>query len=761
MSSSSSRSQSSSPFLLCALLAVAGCTPVTTEPPPAPAPEPGPLRAQVSTRPLDLPVGIALGGHLRSRPRTDPGSPWAKQLPASRGLHSEPTARALVLDNGVTSVAFVRLDTCLVSPTLRSRVLGLLRDAGLEHELFLHASHTHAGPARFQPPARLGSSTGTDFVSLVMDGYDAEVETRMATAIVAAITEAAGRLVPVALGVATVDGSEFNHDRRCENDPVYGPGYRDTDFTVVRLDEVTATGTRPLAALAHFAMHGTMLSSDCTFISTEGTGAIERAAGDLLGVPVMFVQGGAGDVSPAGSPLGHSGLQGVERQGRVAGARVAEAFARATPRAPSAQARLEVKHRGVLLTREAIGYGDGEFSMGPAIQCGFAGEGTCGAVRADPSDVVCFAIEPQRPFRTALTLLRVEGLLFVSLPGEPSTGVARKARAALAPLGAETVLPVGYAQDHYGYLLEEDDWLRGGYEPTVSPWGWKFGAYLLAELGEFVATIDQPQPVPDLRPVAPATPRPATDALGEPAIVTEPADAERLTVHTFAFEGGDPTLGTPRVALERESGGAFSPVPASATRVVVNGPEVLLRYEATPTFVAEPTATVRRHRWTAQFETLPSTAPGRYRLVASGTTQRAGTARAYRLESRVFEVTRSTAARLSASRLTDGRLAVEARFPPNPEQDLEGDPVGGWRSWDDEADPRVGARVRGGQLGATLRAPDGTSTAVSLTWSAGDERYVGPALNTPGAWTLEVERGGLADDFGNTSPAATLDVSVP
>ena len=69
---------------------------------------------------------------------------------------------------------------------------------------------------------------------------------------------------------------------------------------------------------------------------------------------------------------------------------------------------------------------------------------------------------------------------------------------ALAPLGATTVLPVGYAQDHYGYLLEEDDWLRGGYEPTVSAYGWKFGPYLLAQLEDFVATIDGPQEAPDL-----------------------------------------------------------------------------------------------------------------------------------------------------------------------------------------------------------------------------------------------------------------------
>jgi neutral ceramidase len=758
MESRSARSKWKSLLLL--LVGVAACTPVT-EPPP-PAPEPGPLRAQVSKRHLDLPVGIAMGGYLRTRPRSDPGSPWAKQLPASRGVHTEPTALALVLSNEATTVAFVRLDACLTSRTLRSRVRAALDAAGLsEVELFLHASHSHAAPARFMPPARLGSATGTDFVSLVMDAYDAEAEARMTDAIVAAIADARAGLVPVSLGVATADGSDFNGDRRCENDPVYGRDFRDTDFTVLRLDAVTDAGPKPLAALAHFAMHGTMLGSGNSLLSTEVTGAVELAASDRLGVPVMYVQGAAGDVSPAGSPLGHAGLQAMERQGRAAAARVAEAWARATPGAPKAVSRLDFLERGVLLTRDALGYPDGEFTSAPAIQCAAGGPGECGAFKSDPKDVVCLPLEPWKPFRTALSLLRVDDVLFLSLPGEPSTGISRKVRTALAPLGAATVLPVGYAQDHYGYILEEDDWLRGGYEPTVSGWGWKFGPYLLAELETFVATIDEAQPAPDLAPFPAATTREPTESLGAPAVVTEPADAPRLTVHTFAFEGGDPTLGTPQVALEREVSGAFVAAQASATRAVVNGPEVLLRYEASPTFTAEPTATARRHLWTAQLETVPGTSSGRYRLVASGRARRGAEFVTYRLESRPFEVTPAEAARTEAARLGDGRLAVTARFTPNPARDVDGDPVGGWRSWDDDSDPRVGALLRGGQLVGSLQPPAGAASTVTLAWSDTASAWVGPALSTSGTWTLTVDASASADAHGNRVPAGSVVVVVP
>ena len=158
------------------------------------------------------------------------------------------------------------------------------------------------------PPARLGSATGTDFVSLVMDHYDAEVETRMVNAIVEAVTDAFAHLEPVSVGIASVEAGDFNADRRCENDPVYGHDFRDTALTVVRLDVVDEAGNpvRPLTALLHYAMHGTVLGSDNTLQSTEAPGALELYASDLLGIPAMYVQGAAGDVSPRGDAFGHA-----------------------------------------------------------------------------------------------------------------------------------------------------------------------------------------------------------------------------------------------------------------------------------------------------------------------------------------------------------------------------------------------------------------------------------------------------------------------
>jgi neutral ceramidase len=752
-------SRSLSTFVVCGLLLACSA------PPAPPPPSPGPLRGAMATRLLDLPVGVSMGGYLRARTSADPGSPWARQLPASRGVHAEPTARVLVLTNGVTRLAMVRLDTAITSPSLRSRVLGLLAAEGEgDTRLLLYASHTHAGPARFMPPARLGSSTGTDFVSLVMDHQDAEVEARLARTIADAAHDAFAHLEPLSVGVATVEAGDFNSDRRCENDLLYGKDFRDTAMTVIRLDVVgdDAMPVRPFAALLHYAVHGTVLGSENTLFSTEAPGALELYASDLLGIPAMFVQGAAGDVSPRGDSFQHGDLQLLERQGRAAAVLAAEAFARAAPGPAPAQARLDYLERGVLVSREAIGYAQGEFPEGGGLQCSAGGQGACGAVVSTPGEVLCLPLERRKPTRTTVSLLRLgDELAFLTMPGEPGTGLSRKLQAALAPLGARHALVVGYAQDHFGYLLEADDWLRGGYEPTVSAWGWKFGPYLLAEVEAFVATIGERQPAPDLlAPLDGGAPRPVSASLRAPLIVTEPESGERLGTHLLAFEGGDPALGLPRVSLERRDGAGFSPVLASPTRPVVNGPELLLRYDATPTFRAEPEATSRTHLWTVQFETLPSTPLGQYRLVARGSARAAaGEPQPYELVSAAFEVKASTAVSGRARLTADGRLALSGRFPPNPTLFAPGrdDVIGNYRVRDMDASPTDGARARGASgstVEASLRAPDGTTQAATLAWSDAEDAFVSAPLTTPGAWSVDVAPGALRDRDDNRNGLA-------
>ncbi|MCA2979945.1 MAG: neutral/alkaline non-lysosomal ceramidase N-terminal domain-containing protein [Myxococcaceae bacterium] len=723
-----------------------GCGPST--------PSTGPLRAGVATALVEVPVGAPTGGYSRSKAGDDPGSPWANTFPSTRGVHTDATARALALSNGVARVAFVRIDVCLITPSLRTRIRQLLDAAGEKGTFIVQATHTHGHVARFFEPVRIASATGPDFVALGMDTYDAELEVRIASAAVRAITDAFAGLVPVSVGSAVVDASGLNVDRRCENDPLYGPEYRDPSLTVVRFDEVDSSGApvRPLTALTRFSVHGTVMSGANPLLTTDVTGAMELAASDALGVPVVFAQGAAGDVSPKTPALGFDGTQQLEWSGLEFARLAKQAFTEAAPGPARPTSTLRHVERGVLLTREALGYPRGQFPEYGGIGCMVGGK-SCREPFQTPVDegaLLCGPVQPRPKLRTAVSLLELDDLAVVTLPGEVTTRVGQLALEALAPLGARRAMVFGYAQDHYGYLLEQDDFLRGGYEPTVSPWGWRMGQYLVGEIAALVSTRTEPQEKPtDAIPPEP-TARPVVDSEAAPAIVTDTVALQRLETATFAFTGGDPGLGTPTVALEREEAGAFVPVKASPTRAVVNGPEIIRRYAATPTFAAQPMAMRRRHLWTASWETLPDTALGRYRLVATGRAQVSGQTQTFRLESAPFTVAASGGISALRARLVDGRLVLEPRFAPNPIGFEQGDPVRNLRVRDLESRPTDGALARGSAVEVSVQPPGGSPTTSMAAW---DEARRGYSVELPagpaGTWELSIAAGACTDRNGN------------
>ncbi len=737
------------PFLFTALVA---CGPPTPS-----APKAGPLRAGVATVVVDVPVGAPTGGYSRTASARDPGSPWAQNFPATTGVHTDMTARALALTNGLTRSALVRLDVCLITPSLRARIRQKLDAAQEPARFVVQATHTHGGVARYFEPTHIGTATGPDFVAFGMDVYDPELDDRLATAAAKSIIDAFATLERVSVGAAVADGAAFNTDRRCENDPVYGPDFRDRSISVVRFDVVDEAGVpvRPLTALVNFAVHGTVMSGNNTLLTSDAPGAIELAASDRLGVPVVFLQGSAGDVSPRGSALGFEGTQRLEWAGQAAAKIIEAAFTRAQPAVAPGAGRLTHVDRGVLLTREALGYEKGTFPEHGGIGCMLGGP-SCTDVRLTPVDMgalLCAPVEPRPRLRTPMALLQIEDVALITLPGEPTTAVGQKVAATLAPLGASMNLVLGYAQDHYGYLLEQDDFLRGGYEPTVSPWGWRMGQHLVDEASTLVATRAQAQEAPTSPTPVAVTPRSATDSSSAAGIVTDLIDVERLATVRLVFTGGDPTLGTPTVSVEREVDGRFVPAQASATRAIVNGPEVIRRYVATPTFRSAPMASSRRHEWTALWETLTDTPLGRYRLVATGRAQVAGVISPYRLESAPFQLRPARSIGSVSTEAVSGALfLVRANFPPNPMQFADGDPVGAFRLRDATTRPDVGARARGGEMTVILRSGGVSPTVLTATWDAARDAHV---VSIPsGSWELTVEAGAFTDGAGNTNSSA-------
>lgn len=190
-------------------------------------------------------------------------------------------ARALVLDNGETRLAFVTVDSCLVPRSLfdeAKRRAAALCDIPTDH-ILAAATHTHSAPPAKNRPARNQDA-------------DAQYVEHMTRGIVSAIHQATDNLAPAELGWGTCLIPEEVHNRRwfmkeggivpspfgettdvVRMNPPRGRGLLDrpagpVDPEVVFLSVRTHEG-RPIALLANYSLHyvggvpAGGVSSDC------------------------------------------------------------------------------------------------------------------------------------------------------------------------------------------------------------------------------------------------------------------------------------------------------------------------------------------------------------------------------------------------------------------------------------------------------------------------------------------------------------------
>ena len=242
-------------------------------------------------------------------------------------------------------------------------------------------------------------------------------------------------------------------------------------------------------------------------------------------------------------------------------------------------------------------------------------------------------------------------LLAGFFPGETTSLFAEQwRRRALAELGDEMPLMVGYAQDHEGYLLLPEDWLLGGYEPNINIWGPLQAEYLMEQTLEMAAAVlgspvrepadptgrfapthyaftplleEQPDTTPGAGTPFLEAPEYFWTPLEMPLDLSEPAVVNRVQgVVQIAWEGGDPAVDQPRIVLQRKEKGEWLDVLSPSGRPVTeSSPEILLAHTPEPLY---PSHADQTHRYWAAWQAVGSVgermalALGSYRLSVSG-----------------------------------------------------------------------------------------------------------------------------------------------
>lgn len=214
----------------------------------------------------------------------------------SNGVHDHIYHRVAVLDDGGTQFYLIASDLCLFSPTVYQAVATRLqKEIGLNPlNLWWSVTHSHAAP-EVGPPEMYKALLGRSDHEWNRD-YAALVE----NAAVDGVKEAKAKLEPARLAVGT--GVAFaNMNRRAKNvDGTVSLGLNPDgpmDRQIGLLQAERPDGT-PIAIIANYAMHGTVMSGANLEISGDAPGVAAAYVEEKVRAPVLFVNGAAGNMAP-------------------------------------------------------------------------------------------------------------------------------------------------------------------------------------------------------------------------------------------------------------------------------------------------------------------------------------------------------------------------------------------------------------------------------------------------------------------------------
>lgn len=727
----------------------------------------GPFLAGVAALPLDPPIGVSMGGFGNRTGPTD--SPWTDMFFASVGSHGHLYLKALAFEVAGERLVLLKLPLPFSEDSLTHAMHDALMaryGLDLEGRVITAATHTHHGPARFW---RLPPPLGIAGIDNADDELIARFGERMAETVAAAIDD----LAPAQWGFATkVDWDPDDlvyRDRRGSNDPRWG---KDPRLTVLGLRREG----QPLAVMANFAMHGTILGSDNTLLSDDAGGGfeeeLERRAHERLGLGVLgvFTQAGGGDAAPAGDRKGHVGHQRLQMVGVEGADKVLDLFEGLTWRSDS---ELAVRSRSIAIAHDYI-YGDsGEFD-GPnghitngTLQCtidpagGISQEGQpkdCIEL-AGVFDLLGLTLPHPELNQTYLTVARLGPLFFMTMPGEPTHSITEYARDQVEALG-QAVMVVGYSQDHLLYFTHPDDWYTGEYEAEFSLWGPWAGRWIVdrqvATVRAMLAGNNGPtwyEEVDDFSPSLSDTRRPLERSLESGTVTRQPVATPRLGVVEVEVRGGDPALGLPLFVIEREEAGTFTPVLEGGRVLDSARLDGFVLYRPVPENSADLLAE-REHRWVFRWQVAPWMPAGRYRVVASGRALESAEVADWEVTSAAFDISQDPEAEVEVTSLGAGRFRLRLTHPPAPltlsgtgrqggaTDPASGTPVSGWRVFD----PRVGPTER-----IEVRVP------LAVTASRGQVRL--EVVISDGV--LDLSGTSLADGDGVTLSVHLADDRVP
>ncbi|MBI4816615.1 MAG: neutral/alkaline non-lysosomal ceramidase N-terminal domain-containing protein [Deltaproteobacteria bacterium] len=709
---------------------------------------------------LTFPMGVSMAGYgSRQGPRT----PYQDALGGSNAWFDRPDVRALAFSDGDELFVLLRLPMGWSEDFMVTRTIEkVAKKSGinLSGHLITSATHSHAQPARFWHLV-----VGLGFGFFGYDEFNYEILDMLTESFADACVQAIQNMRPGRFGYIELPSfdpdDKIHRDRRSENDGLPGYEGKEGNMVLMRVDDEDG---KPIAVLTNFGMHGTVFDFDNPILTGDAPGGVEVAltlgATAKYGHPVLgfYIQGNAGDVSPGGDYTGADPLEAMQLVG-------ADAFKVMEPKldeiVTSDDLDVDIVTQRIPISHEALGYPPGGFYDSDvscedsaknfrygAFQCVEGGEeDTDPSTRFQDGDLNCvFSIEclsggyPVPNFqKTILAVARIGDLAIATMPGEPLATFGKRLALKVkdAVPGAKAAFVAGYSMDHHFYLVAEDDYFQGAYEPSRGIWGWRLADYFAEKSVELAAQLAKPKAQRsvssgNLKPVYWVESHPwenedtkkkvpLTETVGDPArVITDvPTTVERFDVTRFSWVGGHPGVDRPRITLEKESAGSFSVATLPGGWEYDDYPfQMFVHYDGKCT-----RRNCDEHAWRVDWEDGRDLPTGTYRLHAKGRAFKAGAVVDYDAYSTTFEVRPTTKLEVSGLAAEAGKLVARIAQPaalsfvPEANGDQRAEVIG-HRMRDPRVPRWIGAPMPDGAvltLGGTVRNPAGNVATLGGT----------------------------------------------
>jgi len=205
--------------------------------------------------------------------------------------------KIVALDDGITQFFLVSSDICLISPALYDSIAAILytRYKIKPINFWWTVTHTHSAP-EVGPPGLGAVFMGERYQHTIDSNYTALLIQKL----IEGILESRKKLTPARLGVGW-GFSQANINRRAIDIDGKSTIGRDPDGAVDRrigLLRIDKEDGKPLALIANYPIHGTVMHGGNLLISGDAPGIVSEYVEQKIGAPVLFINGAAGDLAP-------------------------------------------------------------------------------------------------------------------------------------------------------------------------------------------------------------------------------------------------------------------------------------------------------------------------------------------------------------------------------------------------------------------------------------------------------------------------------